>query len=205
LLALARDDREQTQRYLEHDAVEAAIQEGNLYVIRWAQPNLAERDLLDGRPEAALARLEPWLDRPGQVESDVTAILPFLAWSYLESGETERAEDVIAAAIDRASRGGHGNALVDALRVQALVALRRGRCDAAEEAILQAVSLGERMPYPHTVVKARYAYGLLCTAQGNVKSAVAQLQEARAICLQLGEGLFRKHIERELLHMQTIS
>jgi predicted ATPase/DNA-binding XRE family transcriptional regulator len=204
LLALAEDDREKTKRYLEHDAVEAAILEGNLYVIRWAQPNLAERDLLDGRPEAALARLQPWLDRPGQVESDVTAILPFLAWAHLELGDTERAQEVITATIDRASRGGHGNALVDGLRVQGLVALRRGRYDAAEEAISAAVSLGERMPYPHTVAKARYVYGLLCTAQGNMKSAVRQLQEARAICLHLGEGLFRKHIERELRGAQAL-
>jgi tetratricopeptide (TPR) repeat protein/transcriptional regulator with XRE-family HTH domain len=204
LIALAEDDREKTKRYLEHDAVEAAIQEGNLYVIRWAQPNLAERDLLDGRPEAALARLQPWLDRPGQVESDVTAILPFLAWAHLQLGETEKAQDVITATIDRASRGGHRNALVDCLRVQGMVALRLGRFEAAEEAISEAVSMGERMPYPHTVAKARYAYGLLCTAQGNMESAVRQFQEARAICLQLGEGLFRQHIERELGRAQAL-
>jgi tetratricopeptide (TPR) repeat protein len=204
LLALGEDDREKTERYLEHDALEAAIQEGNLYVIRWAQPNLAERDLMDGRPAAALARLEPWLDRPGQVETDVTAILPFLAWAYLDLGDTERAQEVITATIDRAGRGGHGNALVDSLRVQGLVALHRGRYAAAREAISEAVSLGERMPYPHTVAKARYAYGLLHTTEGNVKAAIRQFQEARAICLQLGEGLFRKHIEEELLRTQAL-
>ncbi|PWT73032.1 MAG: hypothetical protein C5B60_08735 [Chloroflexi bacterium] len=205
LLALAEDDREKSKRYLEHDALEAAIQEGNLYVIRWAQPSLAERDLLDGRPEVALARLEPWLDRPGQVETDVDAILGKVAWAHLELGETERAKEVITAAIDRSSKCGNANALVDCLRVQGLVALRCQRYTAAEEAISRAVSLGERMPSPYDVAKARYAYGLLCIAQGNEPAALWQLQEARDICLRLGEGLFRKHIERELLCAQANS
>jgi hypothetical protein len=57
--------------------------------------------------------------------------------------------------------------------------------------------------YPHAVAKARYAYGLLYSAQGDAKSAIWQFQEARAIWLRQGESLFHKHIERELLRVQA--
>jgi predicted ATPase len=205
LLALAQGNREETERYLEHDAVEAALAEGNLYVLLWAEPNLAERDLLEGRPEAARERLEPWLDHPERIEADVTAILPFLAWAYLELGDLARAESIIAANIDRAIQGQHQNALVDALRVQGLVATHAGRYQEAEEVLRQAIALGEGMPYPHTVAKAQYACGLLYEAEGHAGLATKQLQAALAICQQLGEGLFRVHIEDALRRVSATS
>ncbi len=205
LLALAQGNREETRRYLELEAVEAAIQEDNLYVIRWAQPNLAERDLLEGNFAVARDRLEPWLDRPGQQENDVTGMLPFLAWAYLGLGDQVRAQHIIGEAFTRSTGGRQGNALVDVLRVQALVAMSVGEYDTAEASLRQAITLGEHMPYPHTVAKTHYAYGLLCETRGDTRAAIEHFQAAHALCRQLGEGLFRPYIEHALLRLQGAS
>jgi ATP/maltotriose-dependent transcriptional regulator MalT len=106
LVRLMQGRREEARQYLEVEAMALAARVGNLYVLRWGAPNAAEGDLLDGRPEAARDRIEPWLDAPGQEEADVTAMLPFLAWAYLDLGEAARAEATAAEGVRRAEAGG---------------------------------------------------------------------------------------------------
>ena len=55
----------------------------------------AEVDVLEGRPEAAGARLAPLLDREGLHECDVTALLLVLAWAHPEQGQVEQAAAVV--------------------------------------------------------------------------------------------------------------
>jgi hypothetical protein len=66
-LRLAKGAWKEASRYLE-ECTAKAHDTGDLQALRLAQSTLAERDLLQGRPAAAHARLVPLLDRPGMEE-----------------------------------------------------------------------------------------------------------------------------------------
>src|SRR5262249_49196962 len=135
---------------------------GILTMLRPAQAALAERDLLGGHPETARERLAPLLDRfPGQEEADVIPLLPLVAWAHLEMGGEDTAAEVVSPCLGRALASGHRLALPDALRVQALLALRQRRWDEARGVLEQALALVRTMPYPYAEAKALYVYGLL--------------------------------------------
>jgi hypothetical protein len=72
--------------------------------------------------------------------------LPWLAWSYLELGDIAQAGHVAAAAIRRARVQHYRLALVDALRVQAMVAGRQGRWEEAVAALEEGRSLMRSFP-----------------------------------------------------------
>src|SRR6185437_14626406 len=55
---------------------------------------------------------------------DIQALLPVLAWAHLELGELARASDILAQAIRRTRPEGLRLALAEALRVQAMLAIR---------------------------------------------------------------------------------
>jgi len=123
-LSLAEGAWEAATGYLEESLIPAeAI--GDVQALRNAQSLLAERDLLDGRPEAVITRLSPLLDRPGLEEISVTEILPPLAWARLELGEHAAAREIVQQSVARARARRYRLILVDALRVQGLVALRQ--------------------------------------------------------------------------------
>ncbi|HEX6508366.1 MAG TPA: AAA family ATPase, partial [Chloroflexota bacterium] len=67
--------------------VEAAMnpdaQQPDFWLLCHGQRLLAERDLLDGNPAAALARLEPLINQPGATEPYVTMLFAPLAWAHL--------------------------------------------------------------------------------------------------------------------------
>jgi len=73
------------------EAIALAERNDDLQARRWASAVMAELDILEGRADAAAARLIPLLDRPGLEECDVTTLLPALAWARLEQGRIDRA------------------------------------------------------------------------------------------------------------------
>jgi tetratricopeptide (TPR) repeat protein len=179
-----------------HDLEESssiAVRTGDLQVLRLAQTPLAERDLLEGHPDAARARLVPLLDRPGVEERDVTLLLPLLAWAYLELGDPVKAEALVAQAISRARAGHFRLMLVGALRVQALIAGRQRRWTIAEDAVTEAVTLARSMGYHYGEARALHMHGLLGIEQTELASARERLQEALAIFQRLGTT---KDVER---------
>lgn len=122
-LCLAEGAWTDAVRYLEESCAISA-RSGNLNPLRWAQVELAEHDLLTGHPEAARARLEPLLDRPGLQESQVIFLLPPLAQAHLELGELEWAATLIGQGVRCARAHRNQRALVSVLRVQALICTR---------------------------------------------------------------------------------
>jgi transposase len=54
------------------------------------------------------------------------------------------------------------------------------------------------MPFPYAELKALWVYSQLEVARGDPAAARKHLKQALAICDQLGEGLYRKYIERDL-------
>jgi tetratricopeptide (TPR) repeat protein len=192
-LCMAEGAWEQATRHLE-DCTSFTRDCGDLIMVRLAQSYLAERDLLQGRPEMALARLAPLLDRAGVQEDVVTRhVLPVLAWTHLESGQTDEAARVIADAIRRAREGTYRLTLVGALRVQALVALRQGTVQSAVDALEEGLQLARAMPYPHGEGRLLEVYGRLQMAHGHLEAARERLVAALAIFRQLGA---HKDVER---------
>jgi tetratricopeptide (TPR) repeat protein len=194
------------QREVGMQALEQAVALGernhDLQLLRDAQQVLAECDLLAGQAAAARRRLEPLLDQSEDEERQVTALLPLLAWSSLELGEAVRAETLAAASRRRATEGEYRLALVDALRVAALVATRQGQWHAAEAALEEALGLCRAMSYPYAEAKALYVYGQLHLAQDEPAQARERFEQALAICGRLGERFYAEHIERALTHLE---
>jgi tetratricopeptide (TPR) repeat protein/transcriptional regulator with XRE-family HTH domain len=160
---------------------------------------LAEDDLLHGKPATAQARLEAisrrFGDQSGLHEAE---FWPFLGWAALEAGAGERAEALIARGIERARTYQHRIALVEALRIQALLRLRQQRWAEAEAALEETLALCRAMPYPYAEAKALYVYGLLYQARGDQETARERLEDALSICARLGERLYAEQIEEAL-------
>jgi tetratricopeptide (TPR) repeat protein len=200
-LSLARGEDELGGRYLE-EALTLARSGLPPRLLRPVQACLAERDLLAGHPGDALGRLGPLLEVPeGREGIDATPLLPLLAWAHLEASDRHRAVAVAAEALDRCYREQHQLALLDALRVQALLEIRQERWDEAAAALDEALALARPMPFPYAEAKALYVYGHLHHAKGEPLRARACYEQGLAICNRLGERLYAERIERALVEL----
>ena len=153
---------------------------------------LAERELLQGRPDAALARLTPLLDHPGTAPIELTPLLPLVAWAHLERGEVATAAEAVARGIAHARAQHHRLALVNALRVQAMVATRQGCWAQAEQALEEGLALARRMPYPYAEACLLHVSGALHAQKGEPEPACERLEAALEIFRRLGA---RKDVE----------
>jgi len=189
----------QSQVGAEHLALAVHLAEriGDLLPQRFAQAALAEADLVQGRPARARERLLPLLDHDDQHETFATRLLPLVAWAELELKEHAAAQTRITQALARSRAGGLQLALVDALRVQALVALRHGQWGEAAVALEEALVLSRAMPYPYAEAKALYVSGLLHLARNEPVRGRERFEAARAICERLGERLYASCIQQE--------
>jgi tetratricopeptide (TPR) repeat protein len=169
-----------------------------LYERRQVTGLLAECDLLQGRPEAARTHLLPVLDRSGGEEWNVIPLLPFLAWAHLELGDVPQAEDTLAHAFRRARAGNHRLALVEALRVQALLALQQEDWTAAHGALEEGLALARTMPYPYAEGRFLHLAGLLQQRSGQPEPARTRLREALAIFQRLGARADLERVEHDL-------
>lgn len=184
------------------EGIALAERNDDLHALRRAHGLLAESELLEGNAVAARTRLEALLDRPGQGESDVTRLLPLLAWAHLQLDDLHQAESLVASSIERATSAGLHLVLVDSLRIQALVALRQRNWQDAEDALEGALSLSRDMHYPYAEAKAQYVYGLLYRCKGKLEQERKRQQAARALLRQLGERLYATYVERALAELE---
>jgi tetratricopeptide (TPR) repeat protein/transcriptional regulator with XRE-family HTH domain len=196
-LCLAEGELDEAARWLE-EAVALAEQASDLQGLRQASGLLAECEILVGRPDSAQRRLAPLLDRPGLEEYDATALLPTLAWAHLEVGATEQAEREVTEAIRRTRPEQLRLVLVDALRVQALVAMCRQQWAEARRSLEEALSVARSMPYPYAEARLLHVAGLLHLRRGELQPAQEQLVEARTIFQRLGAGREAEQYERAL-------
>jgi tetratricopeptide (TPR) repeat protein len=116
-------------------------------------------------------------------------------------GDYVQAQRVASRAAARAAGEPNRPALVDALRVQAMIATRQGQWQEAAAALDEALSLSRGMPYPYAEAKALYVSGLLHAAREQPQPARERFEAALAILNQLGERLYAEHIERTLAEM----
>jgi tetratricopeptide (TPR) repeat protein len=184
-LCLAQGNWQEASQFLEED-VATAERCGCLPWLWEAHCLLAQRDLLMGHPDAARARLAPLLDHPNLRESEVTELLSTLAWAHAELDEIARADDVVAQALACAQARINRLAMVDVLRVQAMVATRQKRWAEAEHALEEGLALARSMPYPYAEARLLHVYGQMLAAKAEPVSARERLEAALALFQRLG-------------------
>ncbi|HEX5441155.1 MAG TPA: hypothetical protein VFW76_09740, partial [Ktedonobacterales bacterium] len=160
-----------------------------------AQSVLAERELLSGRPAEACDRLAPLVEKPGRDDPDTIALLPLLAWAYLELGDIERAATISAEATRRMQAMGMRVALPNALRIQAMVAQRQGNRAAAETALAEAVTLAEAIGCLYAKAQALFVWALLASDD---EASQERLREAYTIFTRLGASGYAARSEKAL-------
>lgn len=184
-LRLAEGEWDEVPAYVEK-AVEIAMRAGDLQALRSAYRVLAEHHLLQGRPDEARDCLISLLDRPGLEEWDVTPLLPYLAWAYLETGDVECARVTVVSAVARARRQTNRLSLVDALWIEAVVAIRHGGWDVAVRSLEEGLILARSMPYPYAEGRMHYVYGMFYSQIGDFAAAEKQFQASLTVFRHLG-------------------
>jgi tetratricopeptide (TPR) repeat protein len=191
-LCLAEGAWDEATKYLEEGC--AIADRGVRLPLRLnAHALLAERAILEGRPDAACARLAPLLDAARQDLWHGAHVQRTLAWAHLEMGEVAVAGEMVGQAVARAQAASELHGLVDALRVQAMVATRQEQWEDAERTLEEGLSLARRMPYPYAEGRLLHAYGQMHVAKGEPGPARQRLEAALAIFQRLGA---RKDAER---------
>jgi tetratricopeptide (TPR) repeat protein/transcriptional regulator with XRE-family HTH domain len=160
-------------------AMQPAERGGDLQALRWAATLRAEREIMAGYPERAVARLIPLRDRPGLQETDVTYLLPSLAWAQLESGAVAEARESSRQAVERARAQGNQVILVEALRIRAMVDCREGRTEDALTDLEEGLTRARAMPYPYA--EARLLHVLGATYAGRRTEPAGALNDAREV------------------------
>jgi tetratricopeptide (TPR) repeat protein len=184
-LCLAEGAWADASRYLE-EGMALAERRGDLLGRRYLETALAERDVLEGRPDAACARLVSVLEHHGQLEWGEATLLALLAWAYLELGEIGQAAEVVGQAITRARATNNRLGSVDALRVQAMVLIRHGRWAEAASSLEEGLALARNMPYPHGEGHLLHVYGTMHVQKGELEPARERLEAALANFRRLG-------------------
>lgn len=185
------------------EALALAGESDDLQALRWASTTMAELDILEDRADAARARLVPLLDRPGLQEYDVTNLLPVLAWAQLELGQVDQAAETVDQALQRARPEEMRLVLVEALRVQALVAIRQGHWADAEQDLREGLALAQQMPHPYAEARLLEVDGQRYAEQGEPDQAQARLEAALAIFRQLGAVADARQVEGALSKRTT--
>jgi tetratricopeptide (TPR) repeat protein/transcriptional regulator with XRE-family HTH domain len=197
LLCLAEGRQEEAAHYLK-EALTLAERNHDLQALCWVQGALAERDLLAGRPEAARVRLAPLLDAPGPMVSYSKEALSLLAWAYLELGEADQAQTLLAQVLSTARQAQMSPTLVRALCVQALVLSRKKCWEEAEQALQEALTLCRGMAAPYAEAKTLYTAGLVSHQKRELAPTRQWFEAALTILERLGEGLYAQYIEQLL-------
>jgi tetratricopeptide (TPR) repeat protein len=176
-------------------ALDISERNGDLQALQLMHTALAERELVQGRPDLADARLAGLLTRAEAAQSDVSILLPPLAWASLELGDCERAATLLARGTAQATTDQNSFDLVDTLRIRSFMEIRLEHWQDAQQSLEDLLHRVRAMAYPYAEAKALYVYGQLHAAKGEPERARERYQAALAICERLGEGLYRPHIE----------
>jgi len=164
----------------------------------WVQGALAERDLSVGQPEGARGRLAPLLEAPGLMVSYSREALSLLAWAYLDLGEADQAQALLAQVLSTARQAQMGPTLVQALRIQTLALSKQGRWEEAEQDLEEALRLCREMATPYAEAKTLYSAGLVSRNRGEFEPSRQRFEAALTILERLDERLYAQHIEQLL-------
>jgi tetratricopeptide (TPR) repeat protein len=187
------------------ESLRTAERGGGVSIVPWAQSVAAYRDLLEGQPERARARLEPLLAGPDLASRGLFQSMPvrvLLAWAHLDLGEVTLAAEV-AAAVTRDARSAPGlPALVDALWMEARVALRQRQWLDAERAADEGLEVARRLRQPYREARLLQVSGELHRQKGEAGRARERLEAARAIFQRLGARPSSAQVAQALVELE---
>jgi tetratricopeptide (TPR) repeat protein len=184
-------DFEEASRCLD-EAYEIAERGHDLQYLSVATMVRAECDLLQDRPDDAIARLQPLLSRSDPPEY-IARGFAALAEAYVMTGETDLAGPTVEQALSLAREQGNRFELVGIKRVHGLVLASQDQLDEAEEAFEESASLARSMGYPHGEARSLYECGLVAARQERPDQARERFDEALEIFTRLGA---RPYIEK---------
>ncbi|HET7480713.1 MAG TPA: hypothetical protein VFJ72_14505, partial [Rubrobacteraceae bacterium] len=173
--------------------------------VRWPTPLRyvlslrAMLDLLEGRPQAALARLGSLADFPDLDWLCATVLLTALAQAHLESGDVARAGEIADRAIAEAATMHNRVDMVEALRLKGTALTHQGRGKEAAVVLEDALSLARSMPMPYAEARIIHEYGVLHARRGEHGQARELLCAALDIFVGLGAAKDADQTRRELL------
>jgi tetratricopeptide (TPR) repeat protein len=173
-------------------ALEIAQRSNDLQYLPMASSCLAECDLARGKPEMAIARLEPVLDLPG-LPADLLFERVTLAEAYLLAHDVDRARAIVEWIIAQAREHADRFDLVGVLRVKGMVLTKLGHWVEAEQAFAESIDYAVPMPYPYGQARALYEQGIMLARKGELSRAGWCLDEALTIFRRLDARL---HVER---------
>jgi tetratricopeptide (TPR) repeat protein/transcriptional regulator with XRE-family HTH domain len=176
--------------------VASADPKRDLWTIRYVQHVLANVDLLEGKPEAALTRLEGLLDRPGLEEPLVNPLLWVMAEAHVELGHEEEAERIIADTMRRARAADQLTVVTELIRIRAMLRDRQRRWDESRAAFDEAVTYARQMPYLFAEARCRFHWGTMEDRAGNVERARQLLAEASAMFGELGDRMYVERVRQ---------
>lgn len=171
----------------------------------WAQGTLAELDLLSGRPDRARDRLAPFYaegDSTRRRSIRVSTPRPILALAYLELGELEKAEALVAMHAAWATERGFTFALVEALSVGGTLAARQEHWEDAERNFGEATALTHDLPFPYAEARTMHEWGRMHVSKSEMRPARERLEAALAIFQRLGA---KKDVEQVAGELSTIA
>ncbi|HEX6547480.1 MAG TPA: AAA family ATPase [Candidatus Dormibacteraeota bacterium] len=184
-------------------ALAMAREGGDRQLTSWMTDELTDLLVDSGRAEEAVGVAEAEL-------ADHTAYhyraLRAIANAELAAGRFEAAAGHARSAIAESAAHRTGPETVDAMVVLGGALVRLGQLEEARTTLEDAVRLGEPMPYPAQVVRARLALARVGYAEGDLAQTGRQLQAAREISQRHGLlGLLRQgeDLARELTGAPT--
>jgi tetratricopeptide (TPR) repeat protein len=166
----------------------------NLEAVHYVQYVLAERELVEGHPESARARLAPLADHVGEKHWPAH----FLAWAEVELGNEAEAERLMAKSFRQAAIFEDWQWWLNLHLIEGLLRLRQKRWSEAAAALEQALASCSVTVNSYARAKTLYFYGLLHIQKGELEQARERLEGSRAILNRLGERLYAEQIKRAL-------
>jgi len=192
-IQLLRGEEETAAREHLEAVVAAADPQRDVWIARHVQRFLAELDLLEGRPRAALARLQPLVDLAVLDYPQALHLLLVLAQAHLELGNMSKAEQLLATCEERARAQNERLFLVDMLQVQGVLLTRQERWDEACRVFNEMLDIARSMSFPYGQARALYHGGIMRLQKGEPEQATEQLREALVTFQRLGA---RPYVER---------
>jgi class 3 adenylate cyclase/tetratricopeptide (TPR) repeat protein len=160
---------------------------------------IAEMHLLQGNPQAAVAKLESALP---DTAPDRAGIAAYYAWSLVEAAPPQRKVDLPNALslVDEAIQGNETNplVLVDALRIKGVVLARGGDTASAEGALEEAWRRADAMNDRYARARVQLERGKLLKRMRRRTEATKELNQARNVFQALGATPYIKLTDEAL-------
>jgi DNA-binding SARP family transcriptional activator len=204
-LELVQGRWEEARSYLA-EAIDLADRYGTPQDRHYAHVFSAELDLLEERPETALACLQPILHEPSTQVGDLPyAPATLAAWAHCELNDLQQGEELIARAVETARSEGKTWQLVHALGVQVRLLAARDEWERVAEVVDQAMVLARDASYPYGEAHLQWVYGTVLRERGDLQGGHDHLTEALALFRQLGVEGYAGRIERSLSELVAVS